>query len=92
MDQQKGYLVDGDAGEKLAYISDQIAPADLIQSAKQIEGQPVWVLHKSGQLYLNSAYLPDSACSAVSIRPFSGWTAAIRNLIARLRFRTPGRG
>lgn len=91
MDQQKGFPAEGDAGEKLAYISDQIAPAGLIQSAKQIEGQPVWVLNKSGQLYLNSACLPDSTCSAASIRPFSGWTTAIRNLIERLRCRTPGR-
>lgn len=91
MDRQKGFPAEGDAGEKLAYISDQIAPADLIQSAKQIEGQPVWALSKSGQLYLNSACLPDSAWSAASIRPFSGWKAAIRNLIGRLRCRNPGR-
>lgn len=92
MDQQKEYPADGDAGEKLAYIADQIEPSTIIESTTKINGCPAWVLAKGGELYISSAYVADSACSGVLKRPFSGLKAAIRNLIARLRYHTPGQG
>jgi hypothetical protein len=92
MDQQKGCPGDGDEGEKLDHIADQTGLGATIESATKVDGRPAWLLTKGGGVYINSAYVADSACSGVLKRPFSGLKAAIRNLIARLRCHTLGQG
>ncbi len=77
---ESGFPVDGGADEKLAYLTQQIAPGVMFSSDREVDGKPVWSLMCDGSFELNGALVG-------SARPRGCFRARVKSLLARLRTR-----
>lgn len=75
---ESGFPVDGGADEKLAYLTQQIAPGVMFSSNREIDGHPVWSLMNDGRFVLNGAQVR-------SVRQQGCFRAVARSLSALLR-------
>ena len=82
---ESGFPVDGGADEKLAYLTQQIAPGVMFSSNREIDGQPVWSLMNVGSFVLNGAQVRSVRLQGCFRALAKSLLAPIRTLLSRLR-------